>query len=340
MKIIRVEDAENCVCCHDITRIIPGVYKGPAFKKGHIITKQDIPELRKLGKEHIYVWEAQAGQVHENEAAVRIANAVSGPGLDCSKPAEGKISLIAQYDGICVINEALLKKVNLVQDVMVATRANWKLVKKGDVIAGLRAIPLTIDEALLEAVEEICRERELVAVKPLRSLQAGVVTTGNEVFSGLIKDKFGPFLQAKLAEYGCVLMEQQILADNAAAIAQAIVNMAEKGAELILVTGGMSVDPDDVTPQAIRSSGAAIICRGTPILPGAMLMIAYLDGIPVLGLPGGVMYAKRSALDLILPFILSGTLITREMLAGFGLGGLCLQCADCHYPVCPFGTGI
>jgi molybdenum cofactor synthesis domain-containing protein len=339
MRTIRVEEAENYVCCHDITKIIPGEYKGPAFKKGHVIAREDIPELRKLGKEHIYIWEAQDGKVHENDAAVRIANAVKGQGIDCSEPSEGKISLIAQYDGMCSINEEVLLRVNMVNDVMVATRSNLRLVKQGDVVAGLRAIPLTIDEKLLEQVEEIGKGNELIAVKPLRSLKTGVITTGNEVYSGLIQDKFGPFLEMKLAEYGCTMMQQKVLPDDSRKIARAIREVADKGAELILTTGGMSVDPDDVTPQGIRESGATIVSQGSPVLPGAMLLVAYLDDIPVLGLPGGIMHAKVSAWDLVLPLILTGEKITRERIARFGLGGLCLKCPVCQFPICSFGTG-
>ncbi|MBP2640776.1 MAG: molybdenum cofactor synthesis domain protein [Firmicutes bacterium] len=339
MRTVRLEDAENCVCCHDITKIVPGEFKGRAFKKGHIITKADIFELRKLGKEHIFIWEEVDGKVHENDAAVRIANAVKGKGLGCSAPAEGKIMLTAQYDGMCMINEEVLLQVNMVKDVMVATRSNLKLVKKGDTVAGLRAIPLTIDEALLQQVEALCKDVEMIAVKPMQALKVGVVTTGNEVYSGLIQDKFGPFLRVKLAEYGCELMEQQFLPDDSSKIAQAIRDMADKGAQLILTTGGMSVDPDDVTPKGIRESGTTIVSYGTPVLPGAMLMVGYLGEIPVLGLPGGVMYSKVSALDILLPFIITDEKITKEQIAKFGLGGLCLQCPVCHYPICPFGTG-
>lgn len=339
MKTVRVEDAENCVCCHDITKIIPGEFKGRAFKKGHVITKEDIPELRKLGKEHIYVWEAQDGQIHENDAAVRIANAVKGRGLDCSEPSEGKIFLIAQHDGLCIIDEEVLLQVNMVKDIMVATRSNLRLIKKGDKIAGLKAIPLTIDEKLLEQVEKICKNVEMIAVKSSRALKTGVVITGDEVYSGLIQDKFGPFLQVKLAEYGCNLMAQKFLPDDSRKIAQTIQEMASNGAELILATGGMSVDPDDVTPKGIRDSGATIISYGMPVLPGAMLLVGYLGDIPILGLPGGVMYSKVSALDLLLPLIISGEKITQKRIAKFSLGGLCLSCSVCDYPKCPFGTG-
>jgi len=339
VKTVRVDDAENCVCCHDITKIVPGEFKGRIFKKGHVITKADIPELHKLGKEHIYVWEVEDGQIHENEAAVRIANAVKGQGLDCTEPVEGKILLTAQHDGLCVINEEVLLQVNMVKDIMVATRSNLRLVKKGDQIAGLKAIPLTIDEKLLEQVDEICRNVEMIAVKSLHALKTGVIITGNEVYTGLIQDKFGPFLQVKLAEYGCSVMSQKFLPDDPQKIAQTIQEMANNGAELILTTGGMSVDPDDVTPKGIRDSGATIISYGMPVLPGAMLLVGYLGDIPILGLPGGVMYSKRSALDLLLPLIIAGEKMTQQRIVKFSLGGLCLKCSVCDYPKCPFGTG-
>lgn len=339
MRMIKVEDAVGCVCCHDFTKIVPGEYKGAAFKKGHKIREQDIPELIKMGKEHIYVWEDQPGRIHENDAAIRLAKTVMGSGLDYTKPAEGKVQLVAQYDGLCCIQENLLIQVNQVQDVMIATRSNVRHVKKGDIIAGLKAIPLFIDEACLEQVEEICCNEKVVSVKPFRSLQAGVVTTGNEVYSGLIQDQFGPFLQNKLNSYGCKPILQQFVQDDASQISQAILNMVEKGADFILTTGGMSVDPDDVTPTGIKQSGAEIVTYGVPVLPGAMMLVAYLGDIPILGLPGGVMYSRVSAFDLLLPLILTDQKITRESVAKLGLGGLCLNCPTCHFPSCTFGTG-
>lgn len=339
MRTIRVEDAVDCVCCHDITKIVPGEFKGRAFKKGHVITPEDVSELRKLGKEHIYIWESQEGQIHENDAAIRIAQAVKGPGLDFTEPVEGKVFLTAQYDGMCMINEDVLLQVNRINDVMVATRTNLKLVKKGEPVAGLKAIPLTIQEKLLEKVEEICKDVAMIAVKPLHAPKISAVITGNEVYSGLIQDKFGPFLQHKLAEYGCTLSERTFLPDDSQRISRAIQKMAADGAELLLITGGMSVDPDDVTPKGIRESGATIVSYGMPVLPGAMLLVGYLGDIPVLGLPGGVMYSKVSGLDLLLPLILTGEKITQDIITKFGLGGLCLGCPSCNYPRCPFGTG-
>ncbi len=339
MKKIRIEEAVNCVCCHDMTRIVPGEFKGRAYRRGHVITKEDIPELRRLGKEHIYIWEETGGRLHEDEAALRMACAAVGVGIDYGEPAEGKIMLRAQYDGLCVIDEARLKAVNMLSDVMIATRSNFRLVKKGEIVAGLRAIPLVVEQSLIEQVEAICSDG-LVDVLPLKRPKISVVTTGNEVYHGLIQDKFGPFLQSKLAEYGCAVAEQVFCPDDADEIAREIRKLIGNGAELILTTGGMSVDPDDVTPLGIRQAGAAVVTYGTPILPGAMTLVAYLGERAILGLPGGVMFSKVSALDLLLPFVLADVAITKERLAGFGLGGLCLQCEVCHYPNCTFGIGV
>lgn len=339
MKKIRIEEAVNCVCCHDMTKIVPGEFKGRAYQRGHVITKEDLPELRRLGKEHIYVWEETAGRLHEDEAALKMARAATGAGVDYGQPSEGKVMLQAQDDGLCVVDETRLKAVNLLPDVMIATRSNFRLVKKGEVVAGLRAIPLVVEQSRIEQVEGICAGG-IISVLPLKRPKIGIVTTGNEVYHGLIQDRFGPFLQAKLAEYGCTVAEQVFCPDDAAEIARAIRKLIGKGAELILTTGGMSVDPDDVTPLGIRQAGATVVTHGTPILPGAMLLVAYLGERAILGLPGGVMFSKVSALDLLLPFVLADVAITKERVAGFGLGGLCLHCAVCHYPNCTFGIGV
>lgn len=339
MKKIRVENAVNCVCCHDITKIVPGQYKGCAFKKGHVITEADIPELRKLGKEHIFIWEAAEGMVHEDEAARQMAAVVAGGGIAYQEPEEGKITLRAQCDGVCVIDEERLRKVNMLDDVMMATRSNFRMVKKDDAVAGLRAIPLAIKQEALQQVAAICAGESLIKVLPLRPRNIGVVTTGNEVYHGLIQDQFGPFLTKKLAEYGCEVWSQIFCPDDEDMIDRAIRKLIGQGADLVLTTGGMSVDPDDVTPNAIRKTGATVVTQGTPVLPGAMLMVAYLGERPILGLPGGVMFSKVSLLDLLLPLLLADIAVTREYIASLGMGGLCLHCNTCHYPNCTFGTG-
>lgn len=339
MQIVRVEEAIGNVLCHDITKIIPGEFKGKAFKKGHIITEEDIPKLLKLGKEHLYVWQLKKGFLHENDAGLRLAQAVKGQGLSMTEPSEGKVSLIAKHDGMIAINEELLTCINMIEEIVVATRNNNRPVKKGDKIASVRVVPLLIDETKIEMVEKIAQQTEVAAVKPFRSYKVGVITTGSEVYHGRIQDKFGPVVKAKVEEFGCQVVQHILVPDDAEEIAQAVNSLLASGAELILTTGGMSVDPDDVTPSGIRKAGAEIVTYGAPVLPGSMLMVAYLGKVPVLGLPGCVMYHKTTVFDLVLPLVLTGQLITRPMVVKLGMGGLCLECEVCQYPACSFGTG-
>jgi molybdenum cofactor synthesis domain-containing protein len=339
MQVIKVEDAVGNILCHDITKILPGEFKGTAFKKGHIITQQDISELLKLGKEHIYVWELKQGFIHENDAGLRIAGAIQGPGVVLTEPHEGKVNLVATDDGICFINEDGLLKINMIEEIVVATRNNKRPVKKGDIIAGVRIVPLIIDERKLNLVEDIGQENDIISVKPFRLYKVGIITTGGEVYHGRIKDKFGPVVTAKAEAYGCQVIEQIIVPDDAELIAQAVAALIRQGAELILTTGGMSVDPDDVTPSGIKKAGATIVTYGVPVLPGSMFMVAYLGRVPILGLPGCVMYNSTTVFDIILPLVLAGEKIDRGAIVKLGMGGLCLGCDVCRYPACSFGTG-
>ncbi|HWR45517.1 molybdopterin-binding protein [Sporomusa sp.] len=339
MQAIRVEESVGNILCHDITKIVPGEFKGTAFKKGHIVTKDDIPELLKLGKEHIYVWEFKKGFVHENEAGLRIARAIQGLGLMLTAPNEGKVNLVAATDGICMIDEDCLLKINMIEEIVVATRSNKRPVKKGEVIAGVRVVPLVIDERKIKLVEDIGCETNIISVKTFNSCKVGIITTGSEVYHGRIQDKFGPVVTAKAEAYGCKVIEQIIVPDDVELIARAANTLINHGAELILTTGGMSVDPDDVTPSGIKKAGAKIISYGAPVLPGSMFMVAYLGKVPVLGLPGCVMYNSVTVFDLILPQVLAGEVIDRSMIVKLGMGGLCLKCEVCHYPACSFGTG-
>jgi len=339
MQSIRVEDSVGTVLCHDITKIIPGEFKGRAFKKGHIIIREDIPELLNLGKEHLYVWDIKDNQLHENEAAIRLAKAIKGQGISISEPKEGKVNLTADYDGLFAVEEDLLIQINMIDDMVLATRSNRRPVRKGDTLAGVRVVPLIIDEKVIRNVENISATKQIVQVKPFRELKAGIITTGSEVFSGRIEDKFGPAVQQKLENYGCEIIKQIIVPDDVEQISKAVRTLIDLGAELVLTTGGMSVDPDDVTPRAVRETGADIVTYGAPVLPGAMLMVAYLDDVPILGLPGCVMYHSITIFDILLPSVLAGERITRPMVAKLGLGGLCLNCGVCRYPICTFGTG-
>lgn len=340
MKKINTIDAVGQVLCHDITQIIPGVKKGPVFKKGHVITKEDIPVLLSVGKDQIYILENDESMVHENDAAKILQEMCGSENMTFSEPSEGKIELFADIDGLFLVDEKKLNAVNSFGEMMIATRPSGFLVKKGDKLAGTRIIPLLIKKEKMEAAKKLVGDEPILKVVPIKKKTYGLITTGNEVFHGRIKDAFTPILNAKLKTFGAEMVEHVILDDNPEKITKAILDMLSHGVDMVLCTGGMSVDPDDRTPLAIKNSGVDIVTYGAPVLPGAMFLVSYTkDGRPVLGLPGCIMYARRTIFDLALPRILADVRITKEYMSSLGNGGLCLNCKECTFPNCGFGKG-
>lgn len=336
MKMIKTKDAVGRVLLHDITRIVPGEFKGRAFKKGHVIKEEDIEILLSIGKDNIYVWEDTPGLVHENDAAEVLIDIACGEGFQFGEVKEGKIDVFVKEDGLLKIDEEELLKLNMIDDIMFATLHNNMPVKAGEKVAGTRVIPLMIKEELLEEARETCKKK-IIWIEEIKKKKVGIVTTGNEVFYGRIKDKFGPVIKRKVEEFGCEVIGQTIVNDDKEKISEAIKTWLEKGAEMVVCTGGMSVDPDDVTPTAIKDCGGELITYGSPVLPGAMLLLSYIDGKPVLGLPGCVMYSKRTVFDLVLPRVLADEKLTKLDIAKLGHGGLCTDCPVCTYPHCSFG---
>ncbi|MGL4450127.1 MAG: molybdopterin-binding protein [Sarcina sp.] len=336
MKMIKTQDAVGRVLLHDITRIVPGEFKGAAFRKGHVIKEEDIEVLLSLGKDHIYVWEETEGLVHENDAAKILIDLACGDGFEYADVKEGKIDVFVKEDGLLKIDTEELLKLNMIEDIMFATLHNNMPVKKGEKVAGTRVIPLMIKEELLEEAKKTCTKK-ILWIEEIKKKKVGIVTTGNEVFYGRIQDKFGPVIKRKVEEFGCDVLGQTIVNDNKENITKAIQEWLEKGAEMVVCTGGMSVDPDDVTPSAIKDCGGEIVTYGSPVLPGAMLLLSYVDGIPVLGLPACVMFSKRTVFDLVLPRVLADEKLTKLDIAKLGHGGLCLDCKVCTYPHCSFG---
>lgn len=342
MKLIDTKDAVGQVLCHDITQIIPGVVKDAVFRKGHIITEEDIPVLLSVGKEHLYVWEKKEGILHEDEGAAILRDICINKNMSASEPKEGKIEIKAEADGLLKINTKGLNAVNAMGEMMIATIHGNFPVKAGDKLAATRIIPLVIEEEKMNRAKELAGESPLLEILPFKHTKVGIVTTGSEVFKGRIEDAFGPAIRAKLAEYDTEVVGQKIIDDSQDQIVDAIRSFVESGVDMVLCTGGMSVDPDDRTPGAIKAFGAEIVSYGAPVLPGAMFLVSYYtdaDGkvIPVLGLPGCVMYAKKTVFDLMLPRILAGERLTAEDISVYGEGGLCLNCPTCHFPNCGFG---
>ena len=344
MKCVKTQDAVGHVLCHDITQIIKDVKKGTAFRKGHIVTEEDIPVLLSLGKDNLYIWEKTEGILHENEAAEYLRDICMNENMIQSEVKEGKIELIAEIDGLLKIDVDKLRAVNSLGEMMIATRHTNTTVKKGDKLVGTRIIPLLIEQEKMEKAKEVAGDRPILSLIPFKKKKVGIVTTGNEVFYGRIKDTFGPVVAEKVKEFGADVIGQTIVKDDMEKITKAVEEFIEQGADMVLCTGGMSVDPDDKTPGAIKNTGARIVSYGAPVLPGAMMLLAYYekDGreLPIVGLPGCVMYAKRTVFDLVLPRLMADDMVTNDDLAGLGLGGLCLSCDVCTFPNCGFGKGV
>ena len=340
MKLIKTEDAVGHVLCHDITQIIKGVTKDAVFRKGHIVTEEDIPVLLSVGKENLYVWEKEEGMLHENDAAEILRQICQGEHMHPSDVKEGKIELIADIDGVLKIEREKLRKVNSLGEIMIASRHGDFPVKKG----GTRVIPLVISEEKMQQAKDVTAGGVIFNILPYKKKKAGIVTTGSEVYYHRIKDTFTPVIEEKLAEYDIEIGGHEICNDDPQMIENAIRSLLADGCNMIVCTGGMSVDPDDRTPYAIRQVTGEIVSYGAPVLPGAMFLLAYYreegkEVIPVLGLPGCVMYSKRTIFDLVLPRLTVGEILTAEDLNTLGEGGLCLNCPECTFPNCGFGKG-
>lgn len=339
MSTVRVEEAVGMVLEHDLTKIVPGEFKGAAFRKGHVIKQEDIEELKSMGKNHINLLELMDGTIHENEAALRISSAISSEGIFLKGPSEGKVELKARYRGLLKINVEALNHLNEMEEIVVATIHNNTLVEAGQNLAATRIIPLTIKEEEILKVEELCKswDGDVISVQVLKPTKIGLVVTGTEVYEGRIKDSFAPVMKEKIKHYGCSLLDLKYCPDDLEIIEKAIAGMIEKGADIVLACGGMSVDADDVTPQAIKNAAEYVVTYGMPVIPGNMLMLAYKGETAILGIPGAAMFLKTTSLDIILPRILAGERLSRKDLIAYGHGGLCLGCKTCIYPMCPYG---
>lgn len=337
MKKIPVEESVGQVLGHDIVRIVPGQKKYRAFKRGHVIQESDLKLLREIGRENIFIWEPDAGMVHEDDAAERLARAAAGIGLELSEVAMGRVNLLAAHKGLLKVDVPLLLELNSLDQIIFSTLHNDRRVERGQKVAGTRVVPLAAPEQLIGQAEAICAARPLIRVEPYRPLWVAVITTGSEVNSGAIRDGFARVIREKINYYGGRWLHQSIVPDDADIIAAEINNAVNQGADLILATGGMSVDADDATPAGIRRCHIQEVFYGVPVLPGSQFLMAYLGHVPIIGVPGGALFNKVTTLDLLLPHIFAGETITRADMIALGHGGLCEECEVCRFPSCGFG---
>jgi hypothetical protein len=340
IQVVKIEEAVGYPLAHDITEIRPGEYKGPAFRKGQILREADLEHLRRLGKNHLYIIKTEPDEMHEDEAAVEMAQALCGEGVGWSdEPREGKIALRAMQNGLFKVDVAALLQFNLLGEVMCATVHSNTIVQKDDLVAGTRAIPLVIQREKIAAAVAAAKAASggVLRVVPMLKANVGLMITGNEVYYGRIQDKFESIIRKKVAAFGGQVQEVVFLPDDDQMIAEAALRLLTQNINLLITTGGMSVDADDRTRFALLAAGAQDMVYGSAVLPGAMFMVAYLKNIPVLGIPACGMYASRTILDLMIPRVLAGEKIGRREIAMLGHGGLCLKCNTCTFPRCPFG---
>ncbi len=336
MKKINVEQAVGMELCHDITAMRDG-FKGAAFKRGHIITEADIPKLLDLGKKTIFVWEENAGEIHEEDAAHRMAAMAPVEGAHYTPPSEGKVLLMADQRGMFRVDNALLQAINSIGDLTISTLPDHYPVEAGARLASMRIVPLVTKEAQILEAEQLCADRKLLDLRPYQHRRIGVIITGSEVYTGRIKDKFEPVVRAKMTNYPSEILGVTICDDDLDMIVGAARSYLAQGADFLIFTGGMSVDPDDLTPTAIRQLGADIISHGVPAQPGNMTLVAYLDQVAILGVPGAAISLPTTIFDVLLPQIFAGDKLTKDDLIRLGEGGLCQMCKTCHFPNCTFG---
>ena len=336
MKKVKVQDAIGMTLCHDITAMVDG-FKGAAFKRGHVITQEDIPKLLDIGKQHVFIWEENAGEIHEEDAARRLSQMTTVNGAHYGSISEGKVQLFADQDGMFRVDKALLAAVNRIGDITITTLPDHYPVKAGDRLASMRIVPLVTEERQIAEAEALCADKQLYDLRPFKPLKVGIIITGSEIYHGRIKDKFERVARAKLAHYSAEILGVHVCDDELDMIVGAGRTLLAEGAELLIFSGGMSVDPDDLTPSAIREMGAEIVSYGVPSQPGNMTLVAYLDQAALLGVPGAAISRPTTMFDVLLPQIFCGDPLTKDDLIRLGEGGLCQMCDNCHFPNCTFG---
>ena len=336
MKKMRVEDAVGMTLCHDLTEMRNG-FKGAAYKRGHVILPEDIPRMLDMGKRTVFVWEENAGEIHEEDAALRMAAMAAVPGAHYTAPSEGKVLMIADISGMLRVDTDLLREINTIGDLTISTLPDHYPVRPGMRLASMRIVPLVTAEAQIEKAEALTKGRKLIDLKPYLPHKTGIIITGSEIYHGRIRDRFEAAARKKLAAYPGDVLGATVCDDDIDMLTGAAKDFLEKGADFLIFSGGMSVDPDDLTPTAIRQLGCDVISHGVPSQPGNMTLMAYLGDIPVMGVPGAAISLPTTIFDVMLPQIFTGVRFTREELIRLGDGGLCQLCGECRFPNCTFG---
>lgn len=337
--VITLEEAVGKQLAHDLTQIdAKAGTKGARFRKGQVVCPEDLPTLRNMGRESLSILEMEEGDVHENDAAIRLSVALRGENLTVTPPSEGRCNLVASCDGFLDYNAESVHRINEDLDWVVSTLSPYRGVREGQTVAGFRIRPIVMDEARVQRGVEVATP---ISVRPYRPLKVGLVTTGKEIAEGRVEDAFADKFRGKLKAFKGELIGQRFCADDSSLIAEAIRAFLREGARLVVCTGGMSVDADDRTPGGIREVATRIAFQGAPVLPGAMALLGWAEQggeeSALIGAPACVVHDERTVLDRLLPYGFAGV-DPGNSIRGWGVGGLCEQCDVCHWPACSFAA--
>jgi len=336
MRSVALENAVGLQFGHDITEVnVAKKIKGRAFKKGQMIVKDDLERLRDLGKNIIYVLEGNEEEVHEDEAALMVAPLIAGNHVTYdSEPKEGKISFYADCKGLFKVDVERLYRINSLEIPSLPTLHSNFSVGPNQQIAAFRIIPLFCQNSIIEEIKAKL-ETPLIEVKPYLYNKAGIIVTGNEVFKGRVRDAFIPRISQILKPFDVDVIRQEVLPDEKNRISACIKDFSNE-CDIVFVTGGTSVDPDDQTVAALADAGVRFNQQGNPIQPGNNFTIGYKGNTAICAVPAAAIHFRATALDVFLPRLLVGERISKEDVYRAGHGGLCHFCEKCHYPVCPF----
>ncbi len=335
MKIrsIPIEEAAGLALAHDLTQIdTQNNTKGARFRRGQIITEEDLPVLRRMGRRNLDILELEEDEIHEDDAAIRLAEAFLGEGIEMDGPEEGRCRLVATTLGIVRFDPEMVKQINSDRTWSLAVCPENSVVAPGEVVAAFRILPLALK---VEDMEKALKKAKPFSIVSFRNLKVGLVTTGSEIKEGLVKDVFREKLQKKLEELGGTFVGQKICGDEKDEIAEAIKDFLQAGTDMVICTGGMSVDLEDRTPAAIGEVADEVLFRGVPMIPGSNLMLARKGRSWLIGAPACVVHSERTSLDRLL-LVLFADLEDELDVAGWGVDGLCSNCRACIFPKCHF----
>ena len=299
------------------------------------MTPKNTLMLESMDNEALSILKSEEGEVRRDDAAIRLADQLRGEGVEVDLSEEGEVSISALWNGLVVYDEESIHKINEKSGWIVAAAADRVAVKKGEKVAGIGLVPLTMGE---RQVNRVLEEVHPISVFPFAPLKTALVTSAKEPRNGRTRDGFSPKLQKKLAAFGTTLMGQRVVREEEGEIGEAILSFIDEGADLVITTGALTGDPDCQAALAIASIADDVRFRGLPVIPGASLMLAIRGEAKIIGASASVTRHEWTSLDPVLLRIFAGLIPTAKEVSRWGAGGLCRKCRECNYPYCHFAA--